>query len=152
MPRTTNATAALTALTVWAVLGLSATGCVTVAPQRSAEPAPPPPASAPPPPVVHPQIVRQPALESLVRPSGPAPSPSASRTVRPAAPPPRTERRRPPTAAPERPRHRPVQPPRRPVPAVPPGSVPDVCGLAEAYGGWSRNSAQARICRDAARY
>ncbi|MYS67042.1 hypothetical protein GTW66_24425 [Streptomyces sp. SID5473] len=82
MPRTTNATAALTALTVWAVLGLSVTGCVTVAPQRSAEPAPPPPTSAPPPPVVHPQIVRQPALESLVRPSGPAPSPSASRTVR----------------------------------------------------------------------
>ncbi|QDY80730.1 hypothetical protein FQU76_03490 [Streptomyces qinzhouensis] len=141
----------MTALTVWAVLGLTVTGCVTVAPQRSAEPAPPPPTSAPPPAVVHPQIVRQPALESLVGPPGATPAPSAPRTARPAAPPPRTERRRPPAAAPERPRARPAQPPRRPVTVVPRGAVPDVCGLAEAYGGWRRDSAQARICRDAAR-
>ncbi|MGV9314824.1 hypothetical protein ACWDR0_21955 [Streptomyces sp. NPDC003691] len=152
MPRTTNATTALTALALCAVLGLTATGCVTVAPHRTPEAVPPAPAPAPPPAVVHPQIVRQPALESLDRPPGPAPSASASRSARPAAPPPRTEHRRPPAAVREGTRQRAERPRNRPVaPALPPGAVPDVCGLAEAYGGWSRNSAQARICRNAAR-
>ncbi|WP_175411774.1 hypothetical protein [Streptomyces sp. TRM64462] len=36
-----------------------------------------------------------------------------------------------------------------PVPA--PVTVPDVCGLAERYGGWRPGSREARACREAAR-
>ncbi|MFE0426410.1 hypothetical protein [Streptomyces sp. NPDC058953] len=151
MPRTTNAARALGALTIWAAAGLAVTGCVNVTPHRAPDPAPPA-RTGPPPAAVRPQIVRQPAVESLDRLPGATRSPGA-RPAPPAAakpPAPRVPRHRDPVTDP--PRRRPAPPPRRPAPRVAPGGIPDVCGLAEAHGGWHRNSPQARACRDAARF
>lgn len=149
MPPTTNAAITLGTLTFWAAAGLAVTGCVSVSPADPPRSGPATRTNAPSPVVVRPHIVRQPAVESLDRAPGPAPSSSA----RPAAPP-RPDRPAPPatgarTVPDDRPRR--VPPRRPPALRVTPDAVPDVCGLAETYGGWPPDSPQARICRDAAR-
>ncbi|GLF95721.1 hypothetical protein [Streptomyces yaizuensis] len=155
MDRTTSTARAVLSLTVWALAGLAASGCVTV------EPPPAPPAGGSrPEPTADSLIVQGPAREALRAapdesggtpspapppPGGPPPPPgppltAAAERIRPAAPV-TTDAPAPATASlpAPRPRRAPT-PPRVGVP-------PDVCGLSEVYGGWRPESTQSQICR-----
>ncbi|MGW5677874.1 hypothetical protein ACWEV4_22765 [Streptomyces sp. NPDC003860] len=130
-----------------AALGLTMTGCVAVEPRRPPAPAPhSSPQSTPP--ATGPQIAQGPAREALGSPA----TPTTSSRPRPAdasphrAPLPPRQR----SADAERNPHQPP-PPARPAAPVQPAPLPDVCGLAETYGSWNRDSAQAGMCRDAYR-
>ncbi|ANW21231.1 hypothetical protein BB341_24995 [Streptomyces clavuligerus] len=157
--RTTTTTKAVVSLAVWVMAQLALSGCVTVEPPPSG----PPPRGGRPEPTADARIVQGPAREVLRaapdEPVDPPPPDSAAGGTAPLPPPPppapvpapAAERVRPPTAAGVRgaPRTlpRPAPRPRR-VPA-PPRVVlpPDVCRLGEAHGGWRRESAQSRACR-----
>ncbi|MFF8732506.1 hypothetical protein ACF073_39500 [Streptomyces sp. NPDC015171] len=144
-------TAAL--LVTVAVTALS--GCVTVrhpvTPGAPADTAPSQPTAPRPDGSAEPRVVQAPAVEALEM-VGPSRHPERSRPParhrppaapqaahRPAAPP------EPPHAGrhPDRPR-RPVAGVPAPAPAVP--SSPDVCALGKMYGGWRKDSPEARIC------
>ncbi|MFH9086352.1 hypothetical protein [Streptomyces sp. NPDC017673] len=149
MHRTTTTAALLVTVAVSAL-----SGCVTV---RHATPAGSPPDSAPSRPTVtrpdgsaQPRVVQAPAREALER-TGPSRRPERSGpparhwapvtpgiTHRPPAPP------GPPLPAASRRPHTPVP---LPPPAV---TAPlDVCALGKTYGGWQKDSPQARICAQA---
>ncbi|MDO0928757.1 hypothetical protein QQY24_26315 [Streptomyces sp. TG1A-8] len=144
MHRTTTTAALLVTVAVSAL-----SGCMTV--QRPAAPGPPP-GTAPsqqtaprPDGSTQSHPVQAPAREGLEK-VGPSRAPRHSE---PAAPP---AAHRPPLP-PAAPRPRPDRP-RRPYTDVPdlPRSVPnasDVCALGRKYGGWRRNSPEARICERA---
>ncbi|MEW2512183.1 hypothetical protein [Streptomyces sp. NPDC046870] len=146
MHRTTTTAALLVTVAVSAL-----SGCVTV---RHAGPTAPPPDSAPSQPAVprpdgsaEPRVVQAPVREALER-TGPSRRPERSgppaRHRAPAAP----EVTRRPPAPPGPPLPAPSRRPHTPV-ALPPPAVtgpPDVCALGRTYGGWQRDSPQARIC------
>lgn len=151
-------TTTATLLVTVAVSALS--GCVTV--QRPVAPGPPAAPSLPAAPrpdgQAEPQIVQAPAREALelIGPSREA-KPGAPATHRAAPPSPAQEqapRQQPPRTHPEHPAH-PAHPETRRPPhphveipdvatAVP--KNPDVCGLGKRYGGWRKDSPEARIC------
>ncbi|MGW2775555.1 hypothetical protein ACWC4C_24060 [Streptomyces olivaceoviridis] len=145
MHRTTTTTAAL--LVTVAVSALS--GCVTV---RDAAPtgSPSRPTATRPDGSAEPRVVQAPAREALERtgPSGrPEPSGPPARHRTPAAP----EVTHRPPAPPGPPLPAPSRRPHTPVPLPPPAVTgpPDVCALGRTYGGWRKDSPQARICAQA---
>ncbi|MFI9831250.1 hypothetical protein ACIHIX_26635 [Streptomyces sp. NPDC051913] len=155
MHRTTTTA---TLLVTVAVSALS--GCVTV--QRPVAPGPPAAPSLPAAPradgEAEPQIVQAPAREALeligpsreAKPDAPAAHraapPSAARQPVPAQQAPRTHPEHPAHPEARHPQH--PQHPRVEIPdvatAVP--KNPDVCGLGKQYGGWRKDSPEARIC------
>ncbi|MFI6685102.1 hypothetical protein [Streptomyces sp. NPDC050485] len=148
MHRTTNALKLLTAAAALTVCGC-VSGCVSV----EARPAP---ARPPAPPARHqervgPQIVQAPAREGLdtVPPANtpPPPLPAAPEAVEPEAPAVPHHRRGRTEAPAPRPAAKPRKKHPRPAPALP--SMGDICALGTGYGGWSKDSPQARICREA---
>ncbi|MFJ3673187.1 hypothetical protein ACIPSE_42680 [Streptomyces sp. NPDC090106] len=157
MHRTTTTAALLVTVAVSAL-----SGCVTVQrpPATGQPPAGPALSSAPRPEgPAEPQIVQAPAREALelmgpsedakpsAPPAGPATPSAAARAPERAAPEARPERPRHPVH-PEHPGTREGRQPRVELPDVAtavPGN-PDVCGLAKEYGGWRKDSAEARIC------
>jgi hypothetical protein len=130
------------------------TGCVAVEPRPVPVPRPATSSGSRVPRDVEPQVVQAPVSEALeaVGPTGgpkkPAPrsSPEARRTapgrVRGSEPPP--------PPATDRPRQRPRERPKEQrTPALSPApAVSGVCGLGEDFGGWPKDSPEARICRD----
>ncbi|WP_405739609.1 hypothetical protein OG885_37610 [Streptomyces sp. NBC_00028] len=155
MHRTTTTA---TLLVTVAVSALS--GCVTV--QRPVAPGPPAAPSLPAAPrpdgEAEPQIVQAPAREALAligpsreaKPDAPATHraapPSAARQPAPGQQAPRTHPEHPAHPEARHPQH--PQHPRVEIPdvatAVP--KNPDVCGLGKQYGGWRKDSPEARIC------
>ncbi|MFD9820858.1 hypothetical protein [Streptomyces violascens] len=147
MHRTRNALRLMTAVAALTVCGC-VSGCVSVdartTPTRppAAPPARPPGGGAP-----QTQIVQAPAreaLNSVMPPDAPSPSPP---------PPPKAEQPDAPRhhhhPRAEQPEHHPAAPRKRhPRPAPPPASG-DICALGEGYGGWRPDSPEARICREA---
>ncbi|MFE6335016.1 hypothetical protein ACFVOK_17615 [Streptomyces sp. NPDC057798] len=150
-----------TTATLLVTVALSAlSGCMTV--QRPPVPGPvtaPSQPSAPRPDGrAEPQIVQAPAQEALELigpPRRPERTPPATRRPTRPAPPPATA----PAARPEAPRShpRPAHPrPERPAPPRPRAEIPDVadsvrentdvCALGRTYGGWRKDSPEARIC------
>ncbi|MFF0561236.1 hypothetical protein ACH4ZU_19290 [Streptomyces sp. NPDC020472] len=136
-------------------------GCVSVDAPPTA-PVPAPAAGTVPAQDVAPQIVEGPAREALEA-ALPAPPPSAAPRAAPPAgqhrrtvTPPRPEKPRPAPLPPQHERPRPAARPDLPalpelegLPRNPPVSRADVCDLGERYGGWDRDSSQARICHGA---
>ncbi|PWI19911.1 hypothetical protein DI272_41410 [Streptomyces sp. Act143] len=159
MHRTTTTA---TLLVTVAVSALS--GCVTV--QRPPVPGPPAapslPATAPRPDgQAEPQIVQAPAREALEL-IGPSPdakpgTADPGRAAPPSAAPEPAPRQQAPRTHPEHPAH-PAHPeagrpqhPGRPHVEIPDVATavpknPDVCGLGRQYGGWHKDSPEARIC------
>jgi len=151
-------TTTATLLVTVAVSALS--GCVTV--QRPPVPGPPAAPSLPAAPrpdgQSEPQIVQAPAREALeligpsreAKPGAPATHrgapPSAAQERAPQQEAPRTHPQHP--AHPAHPENRQPPQPRVEIPdvatAVP--KNPDVCGLGKKYGGWRKDSPEARIC------
>ncbi|MEU7030825.1 hypothetical protein AB0A60_29575 [Streptomyces sp. NPDC046275] len=130
------------------------TGCVAVEPPPAAPaPAASGGAASPAGQDVAPQIVPGPAREALEAALPDPPEPRAAverrRTDAPSAPaaPRRTERPRP-SAVPQQKHPRPRTPEVH-VPGVPevPRDRAGVCALGQAYGGWSPDSPQARLCK-----
>ncbi|WP_189817342.1 hypothetical protein [Streptomyces olivaceoviridis] len=149
MHRTTTTAALLVTVAVSAL-----SGCVTV---RDAAPTGSPPGSAPSRPTAtrpngsaEPRVVQAPAREALER-TGPSGRPERSgppaRHRAPAAP----EVTHRPAAPPGPPLPAPSRRPHTPMPLPPPAVTrpPDVCALGRAYGGWRKDSPQARICAQA---
>ncbi|MFD5328398.1 hypothetical protein [Streptomyces sp. NPDC127092] len=144
-----------TTVTLLAGVAMAAlSGCMAVEPPPSVPPpaSPGSPASADGPDVA-PQIVQGPAREALeaAMPDPPEPEPRSAVERRRAeggqAPdrPRRSEQPRP-SAVPkqQKPRHPAAEPPD--VPRVP-RDRDEVCALGQAYGGWSPDSPQAKLCR-----
>ncbi|WAZ20263.1 hypothetical protein STRCI_001366 [Streptomyces cinnabarinus] len=149
MHRTTTTAALLVTVAVSAL-----SGCVTVQrpPASAPGPAPAQPSAARP----QPQIVQAPALEALEL-IGPTrrPEPRPSTTRRPSRTPPAPAA--PAAQAPPPNSPRPAAPrAERPAPQRPRVDIPDiaesvrentdVCGLGKRYGGWRKDSPEARIC------
>ncbi|WP_329341583.1 hypothetical protein OG866_36945 [Streptomyces sp. NBC_00663] len=153
MHRTTTTA---TLLVTVAVSALS--GCVTV--QRPVAPGPPATPSLPAAPRpdgrAEPQIVQAPAREALelIGPSREAKpdTPATHRAAPPSAA--RQPAQQPPRPHPEHPAHpeaRHPQHPQHPHVEIPDVATvvpknPDVCGLGRQYGGWRKDSPEARIC------
>ncbi|MGW0845739.1 hypothetical protein ACWD26_37525 [Streptomyces sp. NPDC002787] len=155
-----------TATLLVAVAVSALTGCVT--PQHPPSPQVPPVPSRPSEPrpdgTTETQIVQAPAREALELIGPPRkPTPSASKTQKPAPPPPATTTPTPAAPPPPQderqgPRERHVPPPgSRPHVEVPPlpKDIPteppknsDVCALGHKYGGWGKDTPQAVICKD----
>ncbi|MEU6671803.1 hypothetical protein [Streptomyces sp. NPDC046727] len=150
MHRTTTTAALLVTVAVSAL-----TGCVTV--RNPATPGPPPdtapsqPTAPRPDGSAQPRVVQAPAVEALEM-AGPSRHPERSRPPArhraPAAP--EVTHRPPAPPGPPSPRPHPDHPrsPRLDVP-VPVPSVPvssEICALGKTYGGWRKDSPEARIC------
>ncbi|MFJ2113009.1 MULTISPECIES: hypothetical protein [unclassified Streptomyces] len=144
-----------------ALVGVAVTavsGCVSVEPRPAPGPVTRPEAAdATPAPVgTASRIAQAPgreALEAVPPVPAPEPTPSGAAEARRAAPAPAPAAglpapTGPPAPAPwQRSDERPVERPPAALPSV--STVAGLCALAETYGGWSKDSPQAQVCREA---